>query len=171
MLGRSSVASWIHLPNFSGYMSQPYDLSQLNTPSSIGTSPYTGEREGALAHHMEGCTYQQPGLATRIGMTGQTTSWALTLLLLVIVMVRGRRMDTSTGTDSDARNVPTSAVSSSIPIVSLSLKAPASIGNGCGYARAPIPVGNTGYIEGVLPRLRYLFHCGIHLPGEGSTVG
>lgn len=76
---------------------------------------------------MEGCTYQQPGLATRIGMAGQRTSFALTLLLLVIVMVRGRRMDTSTGTDSDARNAPTRAVSSSIPIVSLSLKVPGNL--------------------------------------------
>lgn len=42
-------------------------------------------------------------------------------------MVRGRGMDTSTGTDSDARNAPTRAVSSSIPIVPLSLKAPENL--------------------------------------------
>ena len=42
-------------------------------------------------------------------------------------MVRGRGMDTSTGTDSDARKAPTPAVSSSIPIVPLSLKAPENL--------------------------------------------
>lgn len=42
--GLGPISGWIHLPNLSGSMSQPYSLSQLNTPS-IGTSPYTGERE------------------------------------------------------------------------------------------------------------------------------
>ena len=33
--GLGPLSGWIHLPNLSGSMSQPYSLSQLNTPPRL----------------------------------------------------------------------------------------------------------------------------------------